>query len=601
SCFPKPPDSIKNWSDHFFWVDSCVFPISVPLYTGGVSEKDLAPHLTARQEQTVMLLESYKAPFRRYPECFLCLVGLSPYYPFDENSYPAFEYPDRTEMGLFDFIKTADPRKVQTVEVQKKDNQVKLLESTKHCFMSLKAPAAGGSSSATVAEVPALTEERQENVAMEDAYLELMDPDEQAQEEEVVREQPEKVKRKRLVKRSDSLPVKRLRKDYPKPASSIGGKTLVGLEQIMPVGSRFSSTLSVLVDATAAATTSTRATEFSTDVNPDLAGPSQLAESEGSDDSFYESLNLDPFEAKRWSPAENELELKEKLRAKYIARGKLLGEKDLEILRLKSQLAEKEAKAAEVIRLRDQVSSLSEEKSALAAEVSALKVTISQKDHDISLLDSRATHLASTLDDAKAAYAEAGTKITSLASERDRLASKVSSLHAGFQDFKEKMEVQQEEQAQELYNRVAELEAQEGLEAGYEHGITGRNLSMVDAYNPEVAKASYVSAVKALEDARFPLVDLLKSKKDTGMDEVLDCFLLDGPLAGLPEAAYLQPCIEQLSVPIHHAGDETAVGETSLSFALMNIHSRAEGAKKHNAALRQRMMEIVSAPLSSQT
>ncbi|GJX77179.1 hypothetical protein Tco_0323990 [Tanacetum coccineum] len=111
----------------------------------------------------------------------------------------------------------------------------------------------------------------------------------------------------------------------------------------------------------------------------------------------------------------------------------------------------------------------------------------------------------------------------------------------------------------------------------------------------------YVNAVKALEDAHFPLVDLLKSKKDAGMDEVLDCFLLDGPLTELPEAASLQPCIEQLSIPIHHAGDKMVVGETSLSFALMNVHARAEGAKKHVAALRQLMMEIVSAPLSSQT
>ncbi|GJR78622.1 hypothetical protein Tco_0149407 [Tanacetum coccineum] len=101
------------------------------------------------------------------------------------------------------------------------------------------------------------------------------------------------------------------------------------------------------------------------------------------------------------------------------------------------------------------------------------------------------------------------------------------------------------------------------------------SLSMVDAYNPEAARASYVDAVKALEDASFPLVDLLKSKKDAGMDE--------------------------LSVPIHHAGDKTAVGETSLSFALMNVHARAEGAKKHAAALCQLMMEIVSMPLSSQT
>ncbi|GJX39329.1 phosphoenolpyruvate carboxylase gene, partial [Tanacetum coccineum] len=271
----------------------------------------------------------------------------------------------------------------------------------------------------------------------------------------------------------------------------------------------------------------------------------------------------------------------------------------------------------------------------------ALKVTITQKDHDISLLDSHATHLEFALND-----------------------SQVSSLHASFEDFKEKMEVQQEEQVQELYNCVAELEAYvmdvsgrlkggfyptyltllagrrwllaygiqlailKCLKSSEYQGILGhalgravdfwlqeigrvcgsmsmgspvRSLFMVDACNPEAARASYVDAVKALVDASFPLVDLLKSKKDAGMDEVLDCFLLDGPLAGLPEAAYLQPCIEQLSVPIHHAGDKTAVGETSLSFALMNVHARAKGAKKHVAALRQLMMEIVSAPLSSQT
>ncbi|GJU73550.1 hypothetical protein Tco_1264955 [Tanacetum coccineum] len=347
------------------------------------------------------------------------------------------------------------------------------------------------------------------------------------------------------------------------------------------------------------------------------------------------------------SRAKHKLELKEKLNAKYVARGKLLEKKDSEILRLKSQLAEKEAETAEVVRLRDQVSSLSGEKSALTVEVSALKITITQKDHDIFLLDSRATHLESALNDAQVACTEAGTKITSLASERDRLASEVSSLRVGFKDFKEKMEIQQEEQAQELYNRVAELEAhvmdvsgrlegefyptyltllagrrwllthgiqlallkclksseyqgilghalgraidfgmQEGLEAGYEHGVAGRSLSVVDAYNPEVANADYVNAVKALEDAHFPLVDLLKSKKDAGMGG---------------GAASLQPCIEQLSIPIHHAGDKTDVGETSLSFALMNVHARAEGAKKHVATLRQLMMEIVSAPLSSQT
>ncbi|GKD96691.1 hypothetical protein Tco_1380588 [Tanacetum coccineum] len=279
------------------WVDSCVFPIFVPLYTGGVLEKDPAPHLTARQEQTVKLLESHTAPFRRYPECFLCLVGLSLYYPFDDNSYPAFERPDETDMGLLDFIKTVDPRKVRAVEVQKGDDQVTLLESTRHCFMPLVIPAAGGSSSIAATEIPAPTKRGQEGDAEENAYLELADPDEgtamvRQSNEEVVTEQPKNIKKKRLIKHSNVLPTKKLRTDHPSLAPGIGE------------------------------------------------------------------------------------------------------EKDTKILRLKSQLAEKEAEATEVVRLHDQ-SSLSGEKSALTAEVSALKVTLTQNDQDISLLDSCATHLES--------------------------------------------------------------------------------------------------------------------------------------------------------------------------------------------------------------
>ncbi|GJS24268.1 hypothetical protein Tco_0452900 [Tanacetum coccineum] len=361
------------------------------------------------------------------------------------------------------------------------------------------------------------------------------------------------------------------------------------------------------------------------------------------------------------SRAEHELELKEKLRAKYDARGVLLSEKDAEIARLKSLLKEKETESAEVLRLRDQVSVLAAEKSSLSAEVSALKSDVSQKDTVISLLDSRASHLKSSLDDSQAACDEAKNLISSLSSEKDGLVSEVSTLHSAFRDFKEKMEAQQEEQAHELYNRVAELEAhvmdvsgrlegefypayltalagrrwllthgmelamvkclkspeyqgilghalgravdygmQEGLAAGYEHGIAGTPLSTVVAYDPETAKNNYFDAVGALEEVDFPLIHLLKSKKDSGMDEVLDCFLLDGPLANLPEAAYLQPCLEQLSVPIYYADVNAVVGETSLSFALLNVHNRAEGARKHAAALRRLMMDIVSHPLSSQ-
>ncbi|GKE07466.1 hypothetical protein Tco_1399484 [Tanacetum coccineum] len=122
--------------------------------------------------------------------------------------------------------------------------------------------------------------------------------------------------------------------------------------------------------------------------------------------------------------------------------------------------------------------------------------------------------------------------------------------------------------------RAMDYGMQEGLAAGHEHGVARTPLSVVMAYNPEAAKAHYLDAVRALEEADFSLVQLLKSKKDSRIDE--------------------------LSVPIYHADIKTVVGETSLSFALLKVHTRAEGAKKHAAALRQLMVDIISHPLSSQ-
>ncbi|GJS29595.1 hypothetical protein Tco_0490215 [Tanacetum coccineum] len=674
-------------------VDSRVFPISVPLYTGGVLEKVPTPHLTARQEQAVQVLSSNKAPL--YPEY----------------------------MGLLDYIRTADPRKVQAVEVQKGEEQVTLLESIKHCFVSLDAPAAvhqasgSGSGAGPEASAPSAGENvvAEENVIPVGTYVDLVDPEGDltvVEKGDAAQKQPEKAKRKKLSKQSDPLPAKRLRIDHPSLASGTGGKTLASLRRTIPEGSLLLGSSSPAVVHTQVTVRSSRVADApvytaadtvtssrgKTLVVPtsDVGGSSQPETSEESADSFYETAVLTSEDSKRWyiprwnitndsllddgfscrtlvdrvappgffstlrnmdydqlfeefnvgaarqiclgsevrSRAEHELELKEKLRVKYDARGVLLREKDAEIARLKSLVKEKETESAEVLRLRDQVSVLAADKSFLSAEVSALKSAVSQKDTDISLLDSRASYLKSALDDSQAACDEARNLISSLSSERDGLASEVSTLHSAFRDFKEKMEAQQEAQAQELYNRVAELEAhvmdvsgrlegefypayltalagrrwllthgielamvkclkspeyqgilghalgravdygmQEGLAAGHEHGVAGTPLSAVVAYNPETAEGNYLDAVRALEEADFPLVHLLKSKKDSGMDEVLDCFLLDGPLADLPKAAHLQPCLEQLSVPIYHADVNAVAGETSLSFALLNVHN----------------------------
>ncbi|GKB59401.1 hypothetical protein Tco_0915587, partial [Tanacetum coccineum] len=397
---------------------------------------------------------------------------------------------------------TAEPQKVQAMEVQKGEEQVTLLDSIKHCFVSLDAPIAvqqaSGSGSSAGLEVSAPSAEEnvvmEENVLSEGTFLDLTDPegDVVVVERDVTQKQPEKAKRKKLLKQIDSLPAKRLRVDHPSLASGTGGKTLASLRRTIPEGSlllgpsspadvhtqvtvQSSRVADVPVYTTVDTVTSSRVKTLVVPTS-DVGGSSQPKTSEESADSFYETAAMNSEDAKRWyiprwnitndsllddgfschtSRTEHELELKEKLRAKYDARGVLLKDKDAEIARLKSLVKEKETKSAEVLRLRDQVSVLAADKSFLSAKVSALKSTVSQKDIDISLLDSRASYLKSALDDSQVACDEARNLISSLSSERDGLAFEVSNLHSAFRDFKEKMEAQQEAQAQDLYNRVA--------------------------------------------------------------------------------------------------------------------------------------------------
>ncbi|GKE65556.1 hypothetical protein Tco_1519717, partial [Tanacetum coccineum] len=300
-----------------------VFPISVPLYIGGVLEKDPAPHLTARQEQAV--------------------------------------------------------QKVQAVEVQKGEEQVTLLDSIKHCFVSLDAPAAvqqaSGSGSGAGPEVSAPSEEEnvvaEENVIPVGTYLDLVDPEGDltvVEKGDAAQKQPEKAKRKKLLKQSDTLHAKRLMIDHHSHASGTGGKTLASLRRTIPEGSLLlgpSSSADVhtqvtvqssrIADApvyTVADTVTSSRVKTLVVPTLDVGGSSQPETSEESADSFYETDALNSEDAKRWyiprwnitndsllddgfscrtlvdriclgsemrSRTEHELELKEKLWAKYDA------------------------------------------------------------------------------------------------------------------------------------------------------------------------------------------------------------------------------------------------------------------------------------------
>ncbi|GJV47190.1 hypothetical protein Tco_1437402, partial [Tanacetum coccineum] len=449
---PGQDKTITQFPEGKVGVYTRVFPISVPLYTGGVLEKDPAPHLTARQEQAV--------------QTWFAL----------------------TISRLADLPKDA-PAAV-------------------HQASGRRLPGAG---SLKFLSAPSA----RDNVALRRGCLSRG-------------KHPEKGQEEKLSKQSYPLPAKRYEDRTYLAHARDRRRTLASLRRTIPEGSLLLGSYpanvhtqvtvrsSRVVDApvyTAADTVTSSRGKTLVVPTSDVGGSSQPETSEESADSFYETAVLNSKDAKHW-------------------------EKDAEIARLKSLVKEKETESAEVLRLRD------------------------QKDTDISLLDSRASYLKSALDDSQAACDEARNLISSLSSERDGLASEVSTLHYAFRDFKEKMEAQQEAQAQVLYNRVAELEAhvmdvsgrlegefypayltalagqrwllthkmelamvkclkspeyqgilghalgqavdygmQEGLAAGHEHGVARTPLSAVMAYNLEIAEAHYLDVVRALEEA----------------------------------------------------------------------------------------------------
>ncbi|GJW31489.1 hypothetical protein Tco_0051521 [Tanacetum coccineum] len=318
------------------------------------------------------------------------------------------------DMGLLDYFRTADPWKVQAVEVQKGEEQVTLLESTKHCFVSLDAPAAvhqasdSGSGAGSKSYALSVGETV---IAEEDVIL-----------------QPEKAKRKKLLKQSDPLPAKRLRIYHPSLASETGGKSLASLRRdTLPGRLHFIGVflsggrpypLSFFASSRVADAPVYTAADIATSSwgktlvvqTSDVGGSSQPETSEESTDSFYETAVLNSEDAKRWYIPRwnitNDSLLDDGFSCRTLVDRIFLGSEVRSRTEHELELKEK---------LRGFV--LAADKSLLSAEVSALKSAISQKDTDISLLDSRASYLKSALDDSQAACGESQDLTSSLSSE----------------------------------------------------------------------------------------------------------------------------------------------------------------------------------------
>nr|GEX48497.1 hypothetical protein [Tanacetum cinerariifolium] len=294
------------------------------------------------------------------------------------------------------------------------------------------------------------------------------------------------------------------------------------------------------------------------------------------------------------------------------------------------------AKGNELKGLKEKNLEIEEEKNVLCAKVTTLESVTAAKETELVSFSSQVAKLTSNMSSFQLSHDELGSMVASLESERDSLADQRSSLESAFKLFKGRMETMQDEQAMVLVHRIAELDAQllemvahleeefyprflttisgrrwilthglklvvlkclqsfeylcalgetigyvinkgmqDGLKARIGYGKAGRDLSVIEAYDPS-AEAKYVDALNALCTVDFFLLSVLKFKKDACMANLMDSLRLEGPLAEIPEAEELQPSLEQLKLPIHRMEDDIVLGETSLSFSLQVVHSRVQ-------------------------
>ncbi|GKC05207.1 hypothetical protein Tco_0996817 [Tanacetum coccineum] len=508
-CYSKPFNSVKNWNDHFFLVDSTVFPLFMSL-KGKILDKDPPPRLSQYDTQTYDFLRGHTAPFQKNSEPFLCWVGISCYYTLDKNCYLTF-WDGNKEMDLLVFIRHSNPTKGSSDSIDKLFDE--------------------GDDAKQGHSI-----ERDDHVPEETISKDVP---------EVAAEKAKKQQRRKAIEDASgsALPPNKLREDYHDVTPNIGGKSPAAIRGLMLEGSNVPSgvteplvvasvtptlelslrtrpldvryvissndfhhlssssevnsfarspaadalVVTVAVTTTVAANVSVvliprvrvesknlaniREFALSCGANADAASVSKLNKPSTSSDSFYASQTLDAetmyhIYMPKWTVTNDSI-----LEDPYTefnvgaARQVCLGAEVR--MRAEHTLEKKEAEATEAIRLPGQLSiveaadvikgnelkdlkeknlALEEEKNVLSRKVLTLESVAAVKETELASLSAQVVKLTSYL---------SGFQLL-----HDELSSKRSSLESAFEIFKEQMKAMQDEQATALGNRVAELDAQ---------------------------------------------------------------------------------------------------------------------------------------------
>ncbi|GJZ33549.1 hypothetical protein Tco_0578985 [Tanacetum coccineum] len=311
--------------------------------------------------------------------------------------------------------------------------------------------------------------------------------------------------------------------------------------------------------------------------------------------------------------------VREKMKLKAVVKDKemLLQAKGKEIDDLKAQLLVKEAEATKSIHLRAEASKFEAIEKSSCDELKLLKERNAALEEEKGLLDVKVADLAATVkvreqkdvdSDAMARGSEisaAGLQekekfyphlLTTIAGHRWLLTHGMEIALAKCLNSTEYMSA-----LGAAIGKAIEKGMQDGLSAGIVHGVEGRTLTDIAAYNTST-EADYRAALHHLQHVEFSLLVELKSNKDASNETVMNLLRLEDNLADRLGLTGSQSSVDELMVPIHHSLDHFIVGASALSLSLdvsnFRIQKIKENLAYHVSELRD-MFVPLSEPLST--
>ncbi|GKD34077.1 hypothetical protein Tco_1249586, partial [Tanacetum coccineum] len=503
------------------------------------------------------LLDHHRTIIRRYPETFLCLVGLSRSFD-DHHVRPTLLKDDESDMGLLDYVKSADPFKVKTGE--------RTLAEADGVVISEPVPTNGGKSSAALrrlelhsgpqgvgsSSVPHLTEELVSSSVTPTPEPDIPEDSGSTQDAAVQTHRTFT----RFVVSSNS--------GHDDAGASPGAEPHVRVENIAAdsAGGGLSFPL------------------------PQLAGPCHSSwllaalrnqSNVGSLDNFnINSAQHVCMVSKLRLWYEHEIISWEKFQKKFTNSSTAVQQRDAEIGVLKAKLEKAESEDAEVGVLCGRVSEL---------EIGAVAIS-----EEVDTLNKQNAELLGKVSARESERKELSGHVIRLGADCESLRSEVAGeakLREEFKSFQDAKAHCFEENSAQLDARIADVRRymdndlypymftaiagwrwvlghdihlvmtkcaqsaecrsalrkvisfpidkgiQEGLEAGIEHGRSGRSLAQIEVYDPEVEN-KYVAAVTDFENVSFALLDEFESLKDSPLASIMYALILKDDQGNMP-------------------------------------------------------------------